>query len=335
MARGNSWTSDEIQTLRDHYSTMSTSELMGLLPKRSQKAIIKKAFALKLKKSKEFYVSNNIAFLLEGSKESYYWYGYILGDGSVDYKRYSVRIKSLDIDHLQQFADLCQKHVVLSKNDYGNLQGVVTACDKLHFGDIVGRLDILADKTCHPPRIAVFERLSDNEFMYLFFGLVDSDGSIRFRDNKNTCSITIVLHHTWLDVLKYLSTRIAKIFNEPTPLPSPISDCNGFANMCITRFSLVKKIKKFGIDHGVSLMKRKWDRIDLTHTGGRERSLSLRASIKELYNNGLHINAICEKLGAVRNSIKYHVNCLIRDRQIVRSEDCPTVSPWLRRYQST
>lgn len=39
----------------------------------------------------------------------------------------------------------------------------------------------------------------------------------------------------------------------------------GYAEACISGFSDVKKLKKFGIENQLPLLERKWDKIDLEY----------------------------------------------------------------------
>lgn len=123
----------------------------------------------------------NKTFLYSATPESAYFYGFILGDGSVKidskYGCYNltVSIHPKDVTILTMFCKWLHLPGTLIKHRKNTCS--ITIQDKeLVFSEMIKRWGIVPNKTYHP----VIPTIDINLLPYFLVGLIDADGSIRF-----------------------------------------------------------------------------------------------------------------------------------------------------------
>jgi len=190
-------------------------------------------------------IKNKCENLLNGSLESYYWLGFLLADGHFDPVSYNISISihrndRIHLEKLQSFAEIKVlrelKKVPMVNLCFGG---------KVIVKQLIDKFNIKSNKTTNPPDIT---SITGDNLIAFNIGFIDGDGCITYQTGRKDPRITIRVHSAWLDNLKYMFNR-GKIGND------------GYAKLCIGKYSEIQNYKKFIIFNSLPYLKRKWDKV--------------------------------------------------------------------------
>lgn len=159
--------------------------------------------------------------MLNGSIESFYWWGYIIADGSID-KNYNIALTCdiKDLEHLTKFATYVNKKVTFKKvkafyKDETKTICLVNIANKNLLKPFKEEtLNWLGKKTYEPIKLDYFKT---NNLIYFLLGLIDGDGCLYLTKKWNGMNefknCRIVLHQNWLSFLELLQKEIESKYN--------------------------------------------------------------------------------------------------------------------------
>ena len=245
------------------------------------------------------YKIGNVGRLLDGSLQSYYWLGFILADGSFDRKqqRLKVGLGEEDQNHLKVFVEYLGKEFT-SKYSASFMDSKIVPVIAEKLG-----LDKTTPKTYCQPDVSAYLKLNDHEFLALFVGFVDGDGSIQYQTSRETVKVTIKLHATWLDLLEYMVQRVFSIFKREYQSEA-IVDNRGFAKVSFANFKLIREIKEFIISNNIVVLDRKWNKINLELETQDELLLAKYLKIESLLRYNVPLGTISDALDLPHGMVK-------------------------------
>ena len=193
---------------------------------------------------------SSLGCLLDGSLESMYWLGFLIADGHFGRKRMRVTLAKKDQKHLRKFANY------IATPNWGSYKNAITvSCQDVYWVPIIRqRYSLVSNKTIQPP---ILPQISDDQFLCLFAGYLDGDGSIKISRGRR--HIAFQIHGNWLETLRNWSSRLYSILEEHGN--SPRINKRGYTYFVITNQSILFKFKCKLIEFKVPLLERKWDRI--------------------------------------------------------------------------
>lgn len=230
---------------------------------------------------------SDLSVLLDETPEAYYWMGFLLADGHFSGGRLVLGLSNKDRQHLDKFCKFIKyKGKVRENKTLG--KSTVSAMDKNIVEKICEKFDIKHDKTVNPPNSLSW---IPEELLYcLFAGFIDGDGNISKFSKRNDCFIRIKIHSSWL-----------KILNELAPLfcENKVASLNkdGYAELFLTGFEYVKRLKRIFIEKNLPIMDRKWEKIDLNLKTKYEIKRERDEEIPKLLKQGLKVKEISSFLG--------------------------------------
>ena len=253
---------------------------------------------------------SDLSILLEDTPETYYWIGFLLADGHFDEKRIVVGLSGRDRDHLEKFAK------------YINYTGKIREVKRPPYDDAVTlssmdtevvrklreKFDIKSNKTSNPPK--TLKWIPESLLLCLFAGFIDGDGNISNFHNRKDCFIRIKLHSSWLGILN----EFCPLFNERK---TASINKKGYAELFLSGFEDVKKLKRIFLEKNLPIMSRKWDKIDLNLKTKYEIKKERDKKIEHLLNEHLKIKDIAKTLGVCESVVyKYIKEYGIKERSV-------------------
>jgi len=281
----NKWTQEEIKLLKQIFSEGNLEEIYASFPKRSSTAVIVKAKKLKLKRIVHAQRQTNFKVLLEDNPISFYWIGFLLGDGCIDFKvkALSLRLSIKDTDHCKKFATFVESKVTFWEGWYFSpllggwryaRNAIVRGADKINVPLIAKKFDWKKRKTYNPPNTNKW-KFSDDNIIALIIGFIDADGCItkQTRQNRKGVQVRIRCHQAWLGFMKYLDEKVHRILNVKKErdywslIPATKDRCS-VAKVAWWKHVINSGLKRKAIKLNLPIMNRKWDKVD--HTLGDE-----------------------------------------------------------------
>jgi len=195
-------------------------------------------------------IKNKCENLLNESLESYYWLGFLMADGHFEPRSYniSISIHNKDKSHLIKLQNFLE---VESIRDFTKQNQVNIAFGgKIVVSKILKKYAIKSNKTINPPNLHSI--IGDN-LKAFNIGFIDGDGCITYQTGRKDSRITIRVHANWLENLKYMFNR-GKIGND------------GYAKLCIGKYSEIIDYKNFIILNNLPHLNRKWDKVIIKNT---------------------------------------------------------------------
>lgn len=244
-----SWTDDEVEKLKVAWVTYDMETLLKTFPGRTYSKIMGKARGLKIKSETNRARKGSLDFLDTLTRESAYWWGFIMSDGHINTNDLVVGIHSMDFDHLNVLAKHLKTEVHHSskKNLVVIRVGDKKFCSKwlnlLKIGDI--------PKTYSGIDFQVFEEY----FTEFIIGFIDGDGHIRF-NNKHKCC-TVEIHKNWLFMLEAFSTHLKINHNIDSNVKSTKND--KYVRLTIQNKENMISLKS--LCDNLPVLGRKWDKI--------------------------------------------------------------------------
>lgn len=249
---------------------------------------------------------NNLSVLLEDTPESYYWIGFLLADGHFSEKRIVVGLSEHDREHLEKFAKYINYggRLRIAKREPHN--GVyLAAMDTEVVEKLREKFDIKSNKTYNPPKTLSW--VPEDLFLCLLAGIIDGDGAITNFHKRKDVFIRIKQHNSWLPILseigKFLGKENATKINK-----------NGYAELLITGYPLIRGLKKRLMSYNLPLMSRKWDKIDLNLKTRYEKKTETYSKIEELLRQDIKQSEIAKIVGISEATVT-KVKKLLQDGQ--------------------
>lgn len=185
--------------------------------------------------------------------ETYYWYGFILADGTLRTKRScKLGLAYKDESHVFKFANFFGKKTICYSKKYCYVNTILDE-------KMIEILDIKKNKTYNPPKLDGYKSLSNNEILSLFIGLIDGDGCIIRQYKREDSLIRIKTHASWLNFYLMLHSRIESICNIETPKPK--INNQGYMSWIISNHLIIHFLYDFILDYQSIILQRKWTQI--------------------------------------------------------------------------
>jgi hypothetical protein len=264
------WSSDEDEYLTQMYSVMPEKHFI-LKFNVTRFDLMYRVKLLNLRKRK-FYIKDNLNLekLLDDSKESYYWIGFLLADAHFKNNSCQLKISATDTNHLEKLGKYLGKvrPITIYENKSNKIKfirGIQIKPTKriatfIMTGDamikIIDKFFITNNKTYNPPNIKNYN-LSPTQFISMLIGFIDGDGSIKYHHNTVDCKVEC--HASWQSNLLYFYETLKEI-SGITSKHIPKLNSRGYFYINLN-FSLVLFLRNFIIENGLPAMGRKWEKV--------------------------------------------------------------------------
>jgi hypothetical protein len=256
------WTNEELSLLKVKWPITTKQEVISLFPNRTWRSIESMASRLKIKKLDSSYGRpNNLEILLNNSKLSMYWLGFILADGHIENEsRLKINLSIKDKNHLEKFAiytDCLLKEYRL--NSQYPIISINTTNSKI-IPLVSERFNITNDKTYNPPKFINYS-LTTEQWISLIIGFIDGDGHIQVE--RTYPRIQISCYKTWMDNLIFIEEKVYSMFPYTKKIKQLTHLKDGKAFLQFSNSSQVKDLKRFAIENKLPILERKWDKVSL------------------------------------------------------------------------
>ena len=300
------WTQQDIDTLKRVYSFSSNKEIQKkYFPTRTVESIKSQGSKnLKLiKQAAQPQRVGSIEPLLQDTPDAFYWVGFIFADGSVinNKTRLSVSLAEKDHEHLRKLALFLSTTTKVYIENGGWVDNApfckLRIQDKQRVPRLCEKFGLKSRKTYNPPTLCIN---NDNLFVSFLCGFIDGDGCIVINKNRKNCiNITIKVHGSWMDALRYMEHRIYEALQLTKYRDVDLTSMNkkGFAVLRISDNTLIRKMKQRAVDLGIPIMSRKWDRIDTSLVSRYITTEQKRCQIKQMLDDGMYPAQISRALG--------------------------------------
>lgn len=258
--RFNKWSKEEDSLLEYSWQYDSMEELLAKFPNRTYHSLMLRANkVLKVKSKRNRLRKGSFDFLDNITKESSYWWGFIIADGHLSLKnglQISLNIK--DLSHLQKL----QKHLggnITFRKTINAFNNSISEMCLYTLGDInfakkwLKILEINSPKTYTPPNLNTF--LNKENLLSFFIGMTDGDGCIW--ESKNWLNLKIELHINWLDTLQIISNNLKELYDIDSKVKITKK---GTSKLDINTKKDLKILKDY--INNVEFMERKWSKLD-------------------------------------------------------------------------
>lgn len=224
-------------------------------------------------------INGKIDVLLEESPLIYYWLGFILADGHLSSQnRLIVTLGIEDKDHLFRLAELLKTTIsTYSKNC--SLKIMDTKLIQV----LKNKFEINNRKTYFPPSLKIFQKMPNDLLLSLIIGYIDGDGCIYA--NGKLAVIRMSCHRSWDVIYKFWIRKLYNLLtlqNVPTINYCSHKNHENAIDVTIGAFPVVRYLKKFALVHGLPILQRKWNCVDINMLTQREQYLITVGKIKNL-----------------------------------------------------
>lgn len=254
------WTQEKINLLRQEYPSgdkQLLAEKLGI----SRKCL---NYAAKRFKVRSLTKLNKYSFskLLEDNNISYYWHGFIMGDGNINEKgRLAITLSEKDSSHLYELSKIinCSIKTFEAKTSYtkGKYISLISS-DVYAAKDLIKKYKIISPKTYNPPDLSCL--VNKNNFISFFIGLFDADGCFDFRKSKVISTLKIEMHSSWENCLQFLSSKLSSYFDIESRVRKT---SRGYVKLVITKYKHIQTLKKKAIELNLPILQRKWQDVDI------------------------------------------------------------------------
>lgn len=250
--------------------------------------------------------------LANDSYEGLYWLGFLLADGHFSKMgRLQLELSTKDEAHLERYGNYIEFQGSIHRRRNSAMIGV---SDRETLNQICQKYDIHSNKTHNPPRLCVFDRLSDDQLTALVIGFVDGDGCFNIRKERRTCNLIVIGHQNILSLFDYWFKRLQSISRISISRPR-LRKLRGrtYAIVQIRNHVFNKYLKQKSLDMNLPVLKRKWDKIDMTLITGYEQRRRLGPQIEQMLKENYTVRQIVECLNVQR----WFVTNYIKDRKLL------------------
>lgn len=282
------WPKAEIELLKKIYPDGDLDDIYMSFPARTNTAVRVKAKKLKLKRIINIQRNTDFTVLLKDDPISFYWIGFLLADGCINFKDNSLnlRISVKDTKHAKKFANFIKSKVNFWEGwYYSSLLGgwsyarvaTVRGCDKDNVPLIAKKFDWKKRKTYNPPDTSKW-KFEDDLLFSLIIGFIDGDGDIGRNGNRNGnrkgSRVRIRCHESWLKFMEFLDNEVHRILDLKKErdywcLIPKTKDRPAQAKVAWFKHVINCGLKKKVLELKLPVLSRKWDQIDHTLIGDK------------------------------------------------------------------
>ena len=269
MNKRKKWFPQEVEYLNLLWGDgKKTKEITTLLGRHSWDSIRRKANEIGLKSDGR--VNRRTATksekLLDGSPESLYWIGFLLGDGHFTKAGYiKLGLAKKDLKHLKKFADFIGlPHDKIRITTKGLHE--ISFCNKKVHNRLTEKFNISNRKTTKPFNLP--NDMSVLEKRVVGYGLVDADGTIGYQTGRKDCYLSVlgdasckVFLQDILDAFQMVLPTSYYYTVQNKQQKNYNGDIKTYVYFRITRNSIIKDMKKECMFLELPVMGRKWDKI--------------------------------------------------------------------------
>jgi len=292
------WSEIENNIIINNFNRISISDILDLLPGRTRISLLNHTRELGLKSDNQGMFNSKIQKLLDDSLETYYWIGFIMSDGHISHERNTlcIAIQKKDEQHLENFRQYVEANSRLTESRKGTVK--ISISNSKIMPLIIEKFNIHNRKTYNPPELSIYKKMSNDQFVAFFIGVIDGDGSISDSINGYCPLLRISCHYSWLKTFEYFSERLSEIFEHEVNKPY-INSVNQtrWASQSIL---IIKKLKEFVLENKLPVLDRKWTKI-------KEQNLKVPQSKKPLiisfFEDGYTEKEISLKLGITKKYV--------------------------------
>lgn len=241
-------------------------------------------------------MKNKLIKLLNESKESYYWLGFIMADGYITKNnRLRIGLSIKDKKHLEMFQQFINCGTIkneIKTSSFGTFESAsISVMDVKTLDIIKNRFKIETDKSKNPINI---ESLSNENLIPFLIGYIDGDGSIIKQSNRNDCRINFHIHSSWISVLENIRVKLEEIYK--IKIPKPKIDKENYCTWNISNNEIIVDLKNKTIEYSLPTLNRKWDKINENKISRHTKTKENRKLIENLLSEGKKNNDICKIL---------------------------------------
>jgi hypothetical protein len=246
------------------------------------------------------FCKSNLKSLLNNSLKTFYWIGFLMADGYINFKtkRLKLTLAKKDKKHLDKFAKYIKCKIINKfKNSFS-----VHIQDKLKIPLIIKKWGFTKRKTYHPCSLHWLKSCSNKQFISFFIGFIDGDGCIKKQTNRDDCILSIKIHRNWKKLLNHIIHRVYKIykikkFNTCIRINKFVKINNqGYAITNVANNQILVGLKNFIGKYRLNVLKRKWNKIPYNFSNRYKESFYLKQRIIKLRNKGLKLKTISKIL---------------------------------------
>ncbi len=297
------WSDQEVSILSDKWPTATKDEMAAIFSYRSYASVNLKASNLGLRKcyeGKHPNVQADLSILLNDELETFYWIGFLTGDGSFSKNRLKLSLAIKDGHHVAEFSKYikCKNFRPVRENTAVQ----VSVQDKFYVPKITSKFNLQPVKTYNPPLGEKMPLQSNDAFISYFVGLIDADGNIQHQSGRTDCSVRLKLHSSWLKFLRFTVDRLCGILDVRVRA-KPRINSRGYAEWSCADSRLVTSLKKYAILLSIPLLHRKWSKIDEHFVSRYVKAAENRIKVGELIKKGLRNKEISRLLGLSPSTI--------------------------------
>ena len=221
----------------------------------------KELFATKTVKRNDFIIQLS-KIISEESLQWYYCLGFFMADGSFnkDTKRLSMWLSNKDINIINKIASFLGCEVKKHKE----IVGIDFCNDRV--SDLIDKYDINNQKTYCPCNIS---SIKSEKLIAFIIGFVDGDGSILQRTDNGANKITIKIHVSWQDNLKYMTEGLYTYFHiKNIPKPYIVNQNQKmYASVTWGNQFILSGLSDFITKNNLFVLQRKWSKLFVNKKG--------------------------------------------------------------------
>ena len=215
------WSKEEEDLLRYHWENSDMETLLNALPGRTYSQMMNKAGLLKVKSNVKRKRQGSLDFLDNLTKQSAYWWGFIMADGHLSPRgELCICLSGKDQDHLKILAEhlKCKTTLRIKSGGFSitNSEFIdLRIQDKKFQEKWYSILEYTNPKTYNPPKLDIF--YTKELLVYFLIGLIDGDGSIWINNqtetNHGSIMLRIEVHPNWEDRFKELFSKVEELYD--------------------------------------------------------------------------------------------------------------------------
>lgn len=194
---------------------------------------------------------SDLSILLDNSKTTLYWLGFLLGDGYINKNRLTLTLAVKDKNHVKKFAKYIKcpnLREITRTNAYS-----VSAMDSVNVPKIIKRTGWNQAKTYNPSKY----RPSIKDSIPILIGLIDADGTIGKQSGRQDCVIRFHVHSLWLDFFTHLHKQLCKHLRIDFAKPY-IAKHDGYMVWNIANKVTKQFLYNYSITNELPVLNRKW-----------------------------------------------------------------------------
>ena len=239
----------------------------------------------------------DLSVLLNETPESYYWMGFLIADGHF-YKRGAIKLHLAEEDREQ-----LEKFKSFVKYNGRAKTCAVNVMNPPVVDYIITKFGISNRKTYEPVPIEKID--NDNLLFSLFAGMLDGDGSVRYR-NGTVSTFEMKLHGNWLPKLEFMEDCLYRYLDVKRRKDTPLARLrkDGYSLILLTDRQLLASMKRKVSSFQLPVMNRKWDLIDENYVGREHKLEEKWVKIQSMLSDGCSNKEIAKSMLLKEDSLR-------------------------------